>query len=345
MSSIWYNYDEVLSLNKLFMFIIGIRGGGKSYGAKRWAINDYIKRGNQFIYLRRSKVELDEVVDTLFADIAGIFPSYSFISKGGTFYIYKTAERDNEDFKLDDHVAGFALSLSTAGQRKSSSYPLVNKIIFDEFIIEQNNMRYLRNEARIFMGLYETVNRLRLKNEVRALFIGNAVSVINPYFTYFKIRPIKGRRFTQYPNMVIDYYTNEAFKAAKVDTKFGQILSQSDVGQYMMDNVYLNDSEHFIDKKSPDAQYMCTIIYNNDPFGVWVDYGKGKMYLAESHDPDSHRQYALTLEDHSPNTMLISNAKNMFYLKRFIDAYKHGYLFFDNQRVKHLGYEILELLI
>lgn len=129
MGGIWYNYDDVLSLNKLFMFIIGIRGGGKSYGAKKWAINDYIKRGNQFIYLRRTKVELDEVVNTLFADIQGRFPLYTFQQQGGEFYIYPTKERENEGFKLDDHLAGFAMSLSTAGHRKSSSYPNVNKII------------------------------------------------------------------------------------------------------------------------------------------------------------------------------------------------------------------------
>ena len=38
----WYDYSKVLSYNAMFNFIIGERGVGKTYGAKKYAINRFI---------------------------------------------------------------------------------------------------------------------------------------------------------------------------------------------------------------------------------------------------------------------------------------------------------------
>lgn len=59
--SMYYNYDKLFSYNDaLILFVIGERGVGKSFGAKRHVLNRYLKTGEQFIYIRRYKTELDK---------------------------------------------------------------------------------------------------------------------------------------------------------------------------------------------------------------------------------------------------------------------------------------------
>lgn len=70
--SVFYDGYKTLTYNALFNFIIGNRGSGKTYWAKRWAINDFIKKGEQFIYLRRYKTEL-RTIKNFFADISEEF--------------------------------------------------------------------------------------------------------------------------------------------------------------------------------------------------------------------------------------------------------------------------------
>ena len=38
----YWDINNSLSYNRLFNFIVGARGVGKTYGAKRWAINSFM---------------------------------------------------------------------------------------------------------------------------------------------------------------------------------------------------------------------------------------------------------------------------------------------------------------
>ena len=96
----YYDYSKILSYKAVFNFIIGARGCGKSYGAKKMLIKKFIKTGQQFIYLRRFKIELQKV-STWFDDVSAEFPDHEFKVKGKTFYI-------------DGKLAGWAIALSTS---------------------------------------------------------------------------------------------------------------------------------------------------------------------------------------------------------------------------------------
>jgi len=54
-TSFFWNARQTLTHNVLFNVIVGNRGGGKTYGAKEWAIDNFIKTGEQFGYIRRYK--------------------------------------------------------------------------------------------------------------------------------------------------------------------------------------------------------------------------------------------------------------------------------------------------
>ena len=85
---------------------------------------------------------------------------------------------------IDKKVCGYAIPLSTANILKSATFEKVDTIIFDEFIIDKGSYHYLQNEVIQLLDIIETIARLR---DIKIIFLGNAISVTNPYFTFFDI--------------------------------------------------------------------------------------------------------------------------------------------------------------
>lgn len=66
------------------------------------------------------------------------------------------------NFIVTEKFVGYAMTLSTAQDLKSSNFSNVKYIIFDEFIIEEGQKKtYLKNEVFVFLNLIETIARLR----------------------------------------------------------------------------------------------------------------------------------------------------------------------------------------
>lgn len=72
---------------------------GKSYGAKKFVINQFKKKHHQFLYLRRYEKELEEVFKKdssgkdFFTDIRKEFPDVDLKTKGRQFYYEKEVMR------------------------------------------------------------------------------------------------------------------------------------------------------------------------------------------------------------------------------------------------------------
>lgn len=56
----YYNYNKILSYNAFINILIGERGVGKTYGASKMVVNKFIKKNEQFAYIRRYKSDLKE---------------------------------------------------------------------------------------------------------------------------------------------------------------------------------------------------------------------------------------------------------------------------------------------
>lgn len=326
----WYNPHELLSHNCLFNFLIGNRGAGKTFSFKEWAVKDFLKTGKQFVYIRRYKSELKKsMLEKFFSAVKFKFPAVEFDVKGMTFYI-------------NGEVAGYAIPLSVAITIKSEEFVEVNKICFDEFVIDKGHLHYLPNEVVSFLELYETIARLR--EGVRVLFLSNAVSIVNPYFLWFNLQPNGKKRFTKYGHILVEFVQNDEFKEAKYKTKFGQIIKGTKYGDYAIENQFLKDNSHFVEKKTGDARFEFSIVFNGHTYGFWNDYKGGAVYVSADVDPFSKLQFVLTNEDHQPNMKLIKNANSSFLLKSFMKAYEGGWMRFESMQIKNQAIEIFRLL-
>lgn len=337
----WYDKGQLLSYKAFFNILIGNRGGGKTYGFKTWAIDDYLKTGKQFVWLRRYGAEIDEMRKTYFDDISKKYPAYKFEIKGS---------RKSGKILIDNKVAGFYFALTTSSIAKSSSYPNVDKIIFDEFLIIGNTYKYLNDEVVLLLELVETIFRDR-ENDPTAIkprgvyLLGNNVTIANPYFLYFNIKPFKQRFYVDKERgIVVEQYTNKAFVEAKKQSSIGKLTAGTTYAEYSIENKSYLDNDRFIAKKPNKCTFNCAIDYKGKTYGFWLDYKNGNMYVNYQFDPDSLNRYSLTKDDHTINTFLVKNLNNT-YIKNIVWLFRAGCMYFDNQQIKSQVYELLSYFV
>ena len=324
--NIYYDLTKLLSYNKLLNISIGSRGRGKSYAAKRWAINGFLKNKKQFVYLRRYKTEFNNIKN-YFSDIADRYPDHKFEVKFGCFYI-------------DDEIAGYYMPLSTSQQNKSNSYPDVDKIIFDEFIIDKGKVSYINGEVQLFLDLIETIARTR--DDVRILMISNAISSVNPYFLYFNIYPRNGDRIICKDQIVVDIDKNNDFINYKKQTKFGQLIADTKYGKYSIDNEFLRDDDTFIQKMSGKSFCWYGLKYEGTVYSVWYNEPSGYVFVTKKEMAESSTVYAITTDDHNINMLLLNRSNGIF--KKLREAYEYGQIRFDCLQSKSAFYEIINYM-
>lgn len=346
----FYNYNELRSHQGLFNFVLSNRGGGKTFGAKLLGVKSYIKskkktgQGEQFVYVRRYDSEFD-TKEQFFDDIVanGYFEEYEFIVKGYKGYIREKVEEDEEPNEWE--IICFFIPLSVSQRYKSTPFPNVSKIFFDEFIIDKGNIRYVKNEVVVFLELFETIDRKR--DKTIAFFLANTVSLVNPYFSYFSLYPNPNKRFTKTKDglIVIEMFTDEEFIQEKLKTRFGRLIQGTEYGNYAINNQSLRDNTYFIQKRpSEQMRFMCSYIIEGKEIGVWECDALSLFYVDDKVDRSSKSRYSVTDADHQPVIKSIQLAKlsgNQIKLKM---AIQRNLVFYSSLEIQELTKNVFKYL-
>jgi hypothetical protein len=325
----YFDGNRVLTYNSLFNVIAGGRRTGKTFWFKKWAIEDFKKNGMQFMYLRRYDTELDEL-DLFFDDIRFMYPDTELTVKGNSFFI-------------DGELAGTATALTKGIVSKGFPYPKVNKICYDEFLIEDEKHPYLKNEVKKFNELYVTVASIGADHcDVIVFFFGNAISVYNPFFEYWKLTLPYNKKSTRKGEIYFELYTDAEITERQRKSRFASITDEN-YQDYAFNNKFVLDTKTFVMKKTEKSRYYFTFKYKNDFYGVWIDYNEGKMFVSNNVDYSCRVTYSITITDHSPNTMLIKALSRAPLFKTFIDNYKLGNVYFESVVIKNVVYEVIKM--
>lgn len=300
-------------------FVIGMRGGGKSYNFKKYMLKKYFEKGEMFMIIRRRDSELEMMRKTYFNDIKQEFEDHEFTIKGNVIMI-------------DGEEAGYFQALSTATNIRSSSFPRVQTIFFEEFIIENinTNNTYLKNEVTVLFGLCETVFRDR--SGVRLIFAANNGGITNPYFDHFNIRPNPNKRYTVTDKCVVEYYDNPYFIEHKKSRKaFSDVYADTDYEKYAVYNESLFDvGDRFIKPKPPHARYLMGVNYNGIDYSFWNDIGTHEIYMTKGADMSHPFYFAVTDSDHWEQTHRLKSFKNHPRVQRVKYSYNISQLFFTD---------------
>lgn len=343
----YYDLHNLLTRNAPWNFIIGARGLGKTFAAKRYGIKEYLKHGHEFIYLRRTDVEQHRK-ETFFKDIQEFFPSYEFRVNGEKGQLHK-ASWDEKDWR----TCCYFVALSQAGGLKSVAYPKVHLIIFDE--IFPDNLRFLSNEVNSFSEFYNTVDRWQDRTKV--LFLSNAVQKANPYFAKYRLdigsQQQNQQQYKLYCGgfICLELADYGGFSAKVAKSKFGKFLEQydGDYADYAIRNKFRDESDTLLAPIPSDGE-LSYVLDTTDyaRFGIWVSVserdGHVSQYVSRRIPKDNNRPtYTLDPNHVDEKTWYVKKSDDI--IRRLTTGYRLGKIRFDDSQVKaDFGLIIGELL-
>lgn len=213
----FYNVETLL--NKIpdahYYMVIGERSNGKTYSILQHCLKEYFKNGDEFVYIRRFDEDIkysrgSQIFNNLIKD--GIIEK---LSKGEwndvyyyarKWYLRKINTKNPKETIISDTPFAYAISLTSEEHDKSTAYPKVKNIFFEEFLSRKN---YLPDEFILFTSVLSTI--IRLRDDVKIFMAGNTINKYAPYFAEMGLTNIKTMKVGQ-----IEVYTygNTALKVA-----------------------------------------------------------------------------------------------------------------------------------
>ncbi len=188
----FYSLNKILKKHALYNLIIGERSNGKTYATLKYGIEQYWNNGKQTAIIRRWDTDFigkrgsvyfdallsnDEVTKITGGEWTGI---YYFASK---WYLCRYEE---EKRITDEKPFAYGFAISQMEHDKSTAYPDVTTVIFDEFISRSS---YLADEFVLFMNVLSTI--IRHRRDVTIFMLGNTVNKYCPYFNEMGLKHIK----------------------------------------------------------------------------------------------------------------------------------------------------------
>lgn len=190
------NNEQINATGCDFRMIVGRRSNGKTYptlvfdGIKQWIDTD----GEEaFAYVRRWGDDLKDNAPQLFNGC--ISDGWlSWYSKGKwnnityyrrCWYLVKLDPQTGEVKEKAKKPLAYAFALNLAERYKGPDYPMVKRIIFDEFIPEKKTQGYIPGEWKLWKSLLSTI--IRERTDVIVYMIANTISKACPYFDAYHI--------------------------------------------------------------------------------------------------------------------------------------------------------------
>lgn len=335
----YYDYAKLLSYNATYNFLVGGRGLGKTFGAKKKAIRDALTKGEQFVLLRRYKTELATARNTFFADIqvAGLFPDYDFKTMGMYALASPVALRDEK--KRPWTTIGFFCALSLGQTYKGSSFPNVKTIIFDEFLIENGSFHYLPDESTVLNNFYSTVDRWQ--DKARVFFLANSVSIMNPYFIAYEIRPDENKEFIVKAGgfLAAHFPDSTEFASSVFETAFGKFIKGTDYADYAVANAFDDNTEAMINSKDSKARYLFTLECKNGSFSVWFNLFTSEYFVQDKLPKTQEIFTLIPAKMDAHKTLMTFSDRPLGYLRT---AFRQGKVSFDKPSTRNTFAEIFK---
>lgn len=203
----YYTLDNILSHNADYNVIYGERSNGKTTAVLKYSLLDHIKSGykNQLAIIRRweedfkgknGKQMFESIVNLGWVEefTKGKYNSIYYYSQ--RWFLCKYDEFGNKTLQAEEPFA-LGFSITSEEHYKSTSYPNVVNILFDEFITRQY---YLPEEFIKFQNLLSTI--IRLRTNVKIFMCGNTINRFCPYFAEMGLNGVKKQE-----KGTIDLYT------------------------------------------------------------------------------------------------------------------------------------------
>ena len=189
----YYRLNNIKKCNAKYNVIFGQRSNGKTYAVLEEGIKNYISSGKQLAIIRRWDEDFKgkrgrQMFDSLTASGAiakltgGVWTGVYYFSS--TWFLCRYEE--NGDRVTDERPFCYGFSLTAMEHDKSTSYPNITTVLFDEFL---TRTVYLPDEFILFTNVLSTI--IRERDDVIIYMLGNTVNKYCPYFAEMGLKHVK----------------------------------------------------------------------------------------------------------------------------------------------------------
>ena len=195
----YYSLDRIKEYNAQYNVIYGKRSNGKTYATLEEGLLKYKETRKEMAYIRRWDDDLRGkrgmtlfeplVHNGVIAEVTdGEYDDVYYYGRCWYFMRWEESKGQRVRVKADKPFC-YGFSLNTMEHDKSSSYPLVSTIIFDECLTRG---MYLNDEFIIFMNVISTIARTR--EDITIFMVGNSVNKYCPYFKEMGLSNVKTQK-------------------------------------------------------------------------------------------------------------------------------------------------------
>ena len=312
----YYNGSKLLSLKDInkqtpeIFISTSNRSAGKTTFFGKHLVNRFLKGEGKFILVYRYAYELNDVANKFFTDIHNLFFPNHVMSQ-------KMREKDTfaelylQDLKSDIEVpCGYAIAINKADNIKKCSHLLSDATImlFDEFQPESN--QYCANEITKFQSLHTSLARGNGEQVkyLPVIMISNFVSLLNPYYTALHIseRLQANTNYLRGEGWVLEQGYNDTASKAQKSSAFNRAFGDTTYNKFSSEVFYLNDNNTFIKKLTGKNNYLFSLHFDNQWFGVRYFIESGFVYVNKTPDLSHNRKFAVSIEDMTEDTVLFN---------------------------------------
>ena len=309
-----YNALSVLSYNGIINEVITNRNYGKTWAFKRRAWRRAVKRGKKTIWLRTFKKEAKEASATFYASIdlqkfCGIVPwdadkkTGNFLQRGNTFY-YRRGNTWVWFLKV--------CALSDTNALRSADDVNTDTIVYDEFTTTADKLkRYKGNVVNDFIDLFFSIKR---EHTVRCFLLGNKENVLNPFLTYFNVKPLpstfEGIRVYRGGALVVQQLNNKPNEIGDYNKKVRALLDGTAYGRYIYEDAYKGEQKIKRARPPKSANEYIQLDIEGYTLRIWID--GGTFYVTNKIDT-TRRVFTLTVYNkYKREYLLVRRQKSYF---------------------------------
>lgn len=305
-----YNRDGWLDIPKLvriadsnhinFIFIIGARRTGKTYGIFKHFINDIFSKNENIVYMRRTMTQLESVM----AEKKNPWIDVNIDFKKCLYFRSVKGEKNRiilEEELPDGNTEyrGEAFALTTMQNNRGFSGTEFTEGFYDEFIPE-SMAKKMYGEEEAFLNAVETISsnrELKGQKPFRWWLASNSNTLDNPIINAFGLLPYLERmkkKSQEYALlldagiMIILINKSPISKKKETTALYKALNRKSNFASMALDNDFAYDDTSAVNSEDlRQFKLLCTI----GNFGIYEHKSESRIYVCEHISGSCHDKF------------------------------------------------------
>lgn len=318
----YIDMKRIIDMPYPFIFIVGARGTGKTFGA----LDTMRRTGAKFLYMRRTQAQTDLINKIDFSPFKAINKEYGSLITAKPINKYSAGFYEGEEIdgtiKATGQPIGYTASLSTISNMRGFDASEIEYIIYDEFIPEYHE-RPIKAEGEALMNAYETINRNRELTgnaPVKLVCMANSNRLDNPVFIYlnlvniaYKMQQNKSDIWTdEGRGIAIILVHDSPISKEKADTALYKLTEKGRFSDMAIHNAFEIEDDKLIQRR-PLNEYVPVVSVGD--LCIWKHKGRHEYYVCFGKPMKKHYK-----TDHADLTRFTRDYWNLwkFYLDKKI---------------------------